>query len=261
MCRLKGRHELDKYLHVILGEEHKPFIFMRRKIQLITSTTESNLILGYDVEENVNYLFLVRPCTASEKQIARENLTESMTTLSQLDISRSNLSASFMTDPNKSETPHHKSSLGSTPNQSNWKNRFHRTPRWEISPVISRVQDRTMTDSATSRLFFNLSQQASQSQTMDTTKAADILSTITGEVETEFSKNNVELSLECIWTDKASRANGKNPSRLPIFSSLQASAPVFQRSNQARNRVEKEITEQFAKVGFFYILTQANSHF
>lgn len=64
LCRLKG-------------EENKPFIFMRRKIQLVPSTVESNLVLGYDVDENVNYLFFVRHCTKNEKQMARENLMES----------------------------------------------------------------------------------------------------------------------------------------------------------------------------------------
>jgi hypothetical protein len=64
-----------------LGEENKPFIFMRRKIQLIPSTTESRLVLGYDIDENVNYLFVVRQCTGIEKRMARENLLESTSAL------------------------------------------------------------------------------------------------------------------------------------------------------------------------------------
>lgn len=72
---------------------------------------------------------------------------------------------------------------------------------------------------------------------------------ITGEAETEFSTNSVELTLECIWTDEVNRIGGRSPSRLPIFTSFQTSAPpVYQRSNRARTKLEKEITEQFAKV-------------
>jgi hypothetical protein len=71
---------------------------------------------------------------------------------------------------------------------------------------------------------------------------------ITGEVETEFNQNSVELTLECVWTDEVNRIAGRSPSRLPIFTTLQTSAPVFQRSNRARTKLEKEITDNFAKV-------------
>jgi hypothetical protein len=80
---------------------------------------------------------------------------------------------------------------------------------------------------------------------------------ITGEVETEFSTNSVELALECVWTDEVNRF-GRSPSRLPIFASLQTSAPVLQRSNRARTKLEKEITEQFAKVCSFTQLDRYN---
>jgi hypothetical protein len=76
---------------------------MRRKIQLIPSSTESKLVLGYDMDENVNYLFSVRHCTDNEKRMARDNLMESTAGLNtpQADTRQTNLSPLFMTDTSK----------------------------------------------------------------------------------------------------------------------------------------------------------------
>lgn len=101
-----------------------------------------------------------------------------------------------------------------------------------------------------SNFLIVLAQSASQSQHLDCTKATSILSMITGEVEAEFDPHAVELALECVWTDEINRLGNRSPSRLPILSSLQTSAPIAQRSNRARTKVEKEITEQFATVCF-----------
>lgn len=77
---------------------------MRRKIQLIPSTTESKLILGYDIDENINYLFVVRQCTAVEKRTARENLLELTAAMnnSQVDtLHYANSISSYLTDTSK----------------------------------------------------------------------------------------------------------------------------------------------------------------
>lgn len=93
---------------------------------------------------------------------------------------------------------------------------------------------------------FCLAQNASQHQRVDSTKAALILTLITG--EKEFDPNAVEIILECVWTDEVTRLSGKSPSRLPILSPLQTSAPIAQRSNRSRTKLEKEITEQIVTI-------------
>jgi hypothetical protein len=145
---------------VISGEENRPFIFMRRKIELIPLHVESHLILGYDVEDNVNCLFLVRRCTEAEKKMARENLSDTMATANSHveTVGTTHSASSFLGETNKSDaTPYQRNSNSyGTPNcsQPSWKSRFRTTTG--ISPMLMRLHEHSQAESATSRLLTNL---------------------------------------------------------------------------------------------------------
>ncbi|KAI6229914.1 Anaphase-promoting complex subunit 1 [Aphelenchoides fujianensis] len=239
--------ELLAVLCKFKGNDRKPFVYIRRRIEFIPSPTESNFLMAHDVEENVNHVFLVRDATDEEKRLARAQYNE---TVAHSMFAESNASGTmefgrpsygYSQNANLTATP--------TGGQISWKERFG-TPRTANSSRFSHLQlSKSQSESATSRVFADLSQQAHLTQNFDHTH---ILSEITGEPEAEVDPHAVEWTLEGVWTDEFARstmATGRIASKLPVYhaSHSQGSLSALKRSNQSRNKLDKEISEQFTK--------------
>ncbi|KAI6194639.1 Anaphase-promoting complex subunit 1 [Aphelenchoides besseyi] len=229
------------------GFNQKPFIYIHRRVEFIPTPTESEFVMAYDVDENINYLFKVRNATDDEKRMARLNLNATAGPSQLFDTTTSPFNSEIGNRFSYEYSESRMENILSTPTMTRtaWKDRF-RTPKSSESLRLGRSQtNKTLSESATSRLFADLSQ-LTQTQNFDHTS---ILCEITGEPEAEIDHNAVEWTLEGVWSDEYNRLPGSRiASRLPVYTnSSQFSSSALKRSNRSRHKLDKEISEQFTK--------------